>query len=53
MEFLKEQEHDKHEGRRSKWCTFQEAITLLTFSDTKQLLRLAKCRLEEVIRFKI
>jgi 8-oxo-dGTP pyrophosphatase MutT (NUDIX family) len=49
MEYLKEQEHGKHEGRKSKWCTFNEAVNLLTFSDTKQLLQLAKYRLEKVL----
>ncbi len=50
MEYLREQAHGEHEGREAKWCAFQEAEALLTFSDTKQMLRSAMYRLEKVTK---
>ena len=35
------------EPRQQRWCTFEEAISLLSFEDSRQLLRFAQCRLAE------
>ncbi|GJQ58131.1 MAG: NUDIX domain-containing protein [Candidatus Scalindua sp. AMX11] len=50
MECLREHEHGEHEGREAEWYTFQEAEALLTFSDTKRLLRSAMYRLEKITK---
>jgi bis(5'-nucleosidyl)-tetraphosphatase len=48
MEYLSEQKGKPTEPRDKKWCSFDDAMALLSFEDSRRLLRFAKCRLEEL-----
>lgn len=48
MEYLSKQKEKEIESRQKRWCLFEDALALLSFEDSRRLLRFAKCRLEEL-----
>jgi hypothetical protein len=48
MEYLAEQKEKETESRQKRWCSFEDAVALLSFEDSRRLLRFAKSRLEEL-----
>jgi 8-oxo-dGTP pyrophosphatase MutT (NUDIX family) len=47
MKYIREGEIVIDEHREQKWSTVEEAIDLLSFEDTRQLIRFAECRIAE------
>lgn len=44
---LTEDEGRPEKGRKMRWCSYEDAMALLTFEDSRALLRQARARLEE------
>lgn len=50
MEYGGDEKEIKPERRQKRWCTFEEAVSLLSYEDSRKLLRFANCNISELDR---